>query len=496
MEANIEVTGKAGAVSVHAMAEREDPAPSTRGALAGLSLAMLLASLGTSAVNVALPAIAQAFAASFQNVQWVVLAYLLSITSLIVSAGRLSDTIGRRGLLLSGVMLFTVASIACSIAPTLWFLIAARAIQGVGAAIMMALSVAMVSEAVPKARLGIAMGQIGTMSAIGTALGPSLGGVLTSILGWRAIFLINVPVGIATFLLARRCLPVVPQGARVRTARFDALGTLLLAVTLALYALAMTMGRGSFGVLNFALLLSAILGVGLFIFAERRVASPLVDMAMFQDQALCASLALSACVSCVIMSTLVVGPFYLAHALGLDAAVVGLVSSSGPVVVALSGVPAGRMADRFGAQRMAVVGLTAMAAGSLLLATMPMSLGVPGYIAPIVVITAGYAIFQTANNTAVMMNSPAEQRGVVSGMLNLSRNLGLITGASAMGAIFAFASGMASGATVAPASVAIGMRTTFVAATIMTVFAIAVGLGSQTLAARHAIAASIERPRW
>src|SRR5690606_24352698 len=139
---------------------------------------MLLASLGTSIANVALPAFADAFDASFQHIQWVVLAYLLAITTLIVGAGRLGDLTGRRRLLLAGIALFTLASVLCGLAPTLWLLIAARAGQGAGAAIMMALTMAFVAETVPKEWTGTAMGLLGTMSAVGTALGPSLGGIL------------------------------------------------------------------------------------------------------------------------------------------------------------------------------------------------------------------------------------------------------------------------------------------------------------------------------
>ena len=182
--------------------------PSVRWALASLSLSMLLSSLGTSIANVGLPTLAQAFNASFQEVQWVVLAYLLAITTLIVSAGRLGDITGRRRLLLAGIFLFTIASVLCGVAPTLWLLIAARAAQGLGAAIMMALTMAFVGETVPKAKTGSAIGLLGTMSAIGTALGPSLGGILIAGLGWRAIFLVNVPLGILTFVLAHRYLPI------------------------------------------------------------------------------------------------------------------------------------------------------------------------------------------------------------------------------------------------------------------------------------------------
>ncbi len=278
---------------------------------------MLLSSLGTSIANVGLPTLAQAFDASFQEVQWIVLAYLLAITTLIVSVGRLGDITGRRRLLLGGILLFTVASILCGVAPTLGLLIAARAAQGLGAAIMMALTMAFVGETVPKARTGSAMGLLGTMSAIGTALGPSLGGVLIAGLGWRAIFLVNVPLGVLALFLAHRHLPVDRRGPRADRAGFDTVGTLLLALTLAAYALAMTIGRGSFGPLNVALLSAAVVGVGLFVLAETRAASPLIRLAMFRDPVLSASLAMSALVSTVMMATLVVGPFYLSRALGL-----------------------------------------------------------------------------------------------------------------------------------------------------------------------------------
>jgi EmrB/QacA subfamily drug resistance transporter len=465
-----------------AVAAGADLAPSVRWALASLSLSMLLSSLGTSIANVALPTLAMTFAASFQDVQWVVLAYLLAITTVIVSAGRLGDMTGRRRLLLAGLVLFTVASVLCGTAQTLWLLVAARAAQGAGAAVMMALTMAFVGETVPKEKTGRVMGLLGTMSAIGTALGPSLGGILIAGLGWRWIFLINLPLGLLTFVLAYRHLPGDRRTLKADQAGFDGVGTVLLALTLAAYALAMTVGRASFGLVNVALLLAAVLGVGLFVLAERKVAS--IRLTMFRDPVLSASLAMSVVVSTVMMATLVVGPFYLSRALGLDAALVGLVVSVGPLVVAITGVPAGRMTDRFGAQRMTIVGLIGIAVGSCFLSVMPAAFGIPDYIGPLVAITAGYALFQTANNTVVMADVARDQRGVISGMLNLSRNLGLITGASAMGAVFALASGTANITTAPSEVVAIGMRTTFALAAALIVAALLVAIGSRAFTER------------
>jgi MFS family permease len=222
----------------------------------------------------------------------------------------------------------------------------------------------------------------------------------------------------------------------------------------------------------------------MFLLAEAKAASPMIQTTMFRNPRLSASLAMSALVMTVMMATLVVGPFYLSRALGLDAAVVGLVMSAGPVVAALSGVPAGRMVDRVGAERMTTVGLIGIAAGSFSLAALPTRLGIAGYIAPLVLMTASYALFQTANNTSVVKEAPQDRRGVISGLLNLSRNLGLITGASVMGAVFAHASATMEIAHGDPDPVATGMRVTFALGGVLIALALAIAAASRALASR------------
>jgi MFS family permease len=383
--------------------------------------------------------------------------------------------------------LFTLASVLCGVAPTLWLLIAARAAQGLGAAVMMALAMAFVGETVSKDRTGSAMGLLGTMSAIGTTLGPSLGGILIAGPGWRALFLVNVPLGLLAFGLAWRTLPADVGQPETDRAGFDTVGTLLLATTLGAYALAMTMGRGRFGPLNMALLLAAVLGAGVFVLAQARAASPLLRLGMFRDASLSASLVVGALIATVVMATLVVGPFYLSRALGLDAATVGIVMSIGPMVSVLSGVLAGRIVDRLGAPFMVIAGLILMAAGSFALSVIPAASGIAGYVAGIVVLSLGYQLSQAANNTAVMTDVGADQRGVMSGILNLSRNLGLITGASMMGAVFAFASAAADITTAHPAAVAGGMHVTFAVAGGLIVGALAIAAGGRARATRSLV---------
>ena len=346
------------------------------GALVGLALAMLMASLATSIANAALPALAQAFAASFQAVQWIVLAYLLAITCAIVIAGQLGDTMGRRRLLLAGVALFTGSSLLCGLAPTLPLLIAARGLQGLGAAVMMALAITFVGDVVPRERMGRAMGLMGTVSAAGTTLGPSLSGALVATLGWQAIFLINLPLGMLTWLLIRRTLPA-DAGAMAGRRMFDGAGAVLLLVTLGAYALAMTLGQGRVALLT-GLLAVALIAGAVFVAVEARASHPLIRLALFREPVLRKGLATNALVSTVLMATLVVGPFYLSGALGLSAVVAGMVLSAGPLVAAFAGVPAGRLVDRLGAERMALAGLGAMLLAALALSLIPQSMGIAG----------------------------------------------------------------------------------------------------------------------
>jgi MFS family permease len=200
---------------------------------------------------------------------------------------------------------------------------------------------------------------------------------------------------------------------------------------------------------------------------------------------------MNALVSTVMMATLVVGPFYLAFSMGLDAVFVGLIMSIGPIISALCGLIAGRMVDRMGARFVAIAGLVLMFAGSLALSALAVMYGVAGYIAAIAILAPGYQLFQAANNTAVMVDAPASERGVISGLLSLSRNLGLITGAAVMGAVFAMASAGSAGSAgtgnipSSPAAVASGMQTTFIVAAILTSAALVIAVRAYRLASRN-----------
>jgi MFS family permease len=443
--------------------------------LAGLSLAMLLPSLGTSIVNVALPTLAASFGATMAEVQWVVIGYLLAVTSLIVSAGRLGDIVGRRRLLLIGIGLFALASAAGALAPSLWVLVLARAVQGSGAAIMMALTIAMVGDLVPPHRTGSAMGLLGTVSAVGTALGPSLGGAMISVFGWPAVFAILAILGVLALLIGHALFPKDMATSRQKSG-FDGAGAVLLALTLGAATVALTFAPRLHPVQLLAVAALACLGLAAFVSHQARTPAPLLRLDLMRDNRLSSGLISLALVSSIVMATLVVGPFYLSGVLDLGAFETGLVMSVGPVVAAVTGAPAGWLIDRVGPFPVILAGLAALTGGSAVMTVLPVSFGIGGYLSSLVAVTFGYALFQAANTTAVMRRATSDRRGVTSAMLGLSRNLGLVSGASAMGTIYDL------GPVIAeflgfPLGEAAGLQATFAVATFLAAIALGLSLG-------------------
>jgi len=423
---------------------------------------MLLPSLGISVANIALPSLRTAFDASSEEAQWVVIAYLVVVTSSLVTAGRLGDLFGRKPLLLAGIAIFSLASLGAVLAPTIWVVVLARAVQGLGAAMMMSLTVAALSDAVPVERTGTAMGLLGTVSAIGTAAGPSLGGLLLGMFGWPSIFVLMAIAGVLAALFVGTQLPAVAT--LHRRPAFDLPGALTLMLTVAAFALATTLGPLTF--VNAVLGGLAVLGVAAFVRIERRAVAPLVQLDRLKRPAVAAGLLSIGLVSAIVMTTLVVGPFYLTGVLGLDTALTGLVMTIGPTVSALVGLPAGRVVDRRGPAVAGYSGLLALLAGTVAMMLLPGSTGLSGYVFSLVLITSGYALFQAANTTALMTGATKDQRGVTSALLALGRNVGLITGASAMGTLFTLGSGgtgMASGS---------GLQAVFAAASLFVVVAL------------------------
>lgn len=407
-----------------------------RAGLLALGLSTLLPMLAGSMANMALPALGQAFAVPFASLRWVLVAYLLGLTSLTLVAGRLGDRFGRRRLLLWGLVLFALASLLCALAPgSGWlgfgWLLAARILQGMGAACMLALALALMGQLVPPARRGRAMGLLGTLSACGTALGPSFGGLLIDPLGWQAPFLLLVPLGLLALVAALIGLPEDEPGRKDEGINPGSLLALLTA--LFCYGVLLSVGGGHL----LWLLPIAVLAAAIFVRSERNASTPLLPLALLHEPALRGGLLGSALVASVMVLTLLIGPFYLRGVFGLSLTEVGLWISGGPLLAACTGLPAGWLVDRIGSTLVVRLGLGIMLIATLGLVASPISWGPLGYLLPILLLTTGYALFQTANNSAVVGAASEQHRGAVAGLLTLSRNLGQLTGAAGLGGLFA-----------------------------------------------------------
>ena len=403
--------------------------------LAALAGAILLASLGISIATVALPSLATVFAVGVQQVQWVVLAYLLALTCVIVVAGRMGDLYGNRRVLIGGILLFTLASAGCAVVPTLSWLIAGRALQGLGAATLMALPLSIAKTLIAKERLGASIGLLGSMSAFGTALGPSVGGMLIAEFGWRSVFVLLTLCG--SGLLALTVTGIGKTTPTGNSARIDWAGSAWLSVALLCFALAASGGRVGVTIAPWMLLLLATAALLIFIRTELAAPHPLIPVALACGRGIATSLSMNLVVATIMMSTLVVGPLFLSFGLGLSDAGTGLVMAAGPGAAALSGAPAGRLADRFGTDRTLLAGLLLASVGLCGFAVLPVLIGIPGYILAMVLMTPGFQLFLAANNTAAMNLAAEAHRGVLSGLLGLSRNLGFMTGASLLPLLFA-----------------------------------------------------------
>ncbi|OIN55677.1 MFS transporter [Arsenicibacter rosenii] len=246
-----------------------------------------------------------------------------------------------------------------------------------------------------------------------------------------------------------------------KTQRINVPGVVTLVVSIAAYALSMTLGKEAIRPQSLLLILVAALSGRLFVYVQKRSSNPLIDAGVFKNWVLRNSLLANFLVATIMMTTLVVGPFFLTVGLGLNEFNAGLVMSVGPLISILTGIPAGKLVDTLGPDRIVKIGLHGLWAGTIALASLPAVYGLTGYIIGICLLTPGYQLFQAGNNTAVMAHTSNRQDGIIAGILNLSRNLGLVTGASIMGALFSMAVATKPIRAAKPEDMLYGMTVTF-----------------------------------
>ena len=401
--------------------------------VATVSIGAFLGQLDASIVGLALPTLQLHFHTSLAAVEWVALSYLLTLVATVTAIGRLADMIGRKLLYTYGFALFTLASIGCGLAPNLGVLIGCRVVQAVGAAMLQANSVALIATAIPRSSLGRAIGIQGGAQAVGLALGPSVGGLLIGVAGWRSIFFLNGPVGLVGMTLAWFLLPrsrnLAPR------ARFDWAGLGLFGPAVVALLLALSIA-GSTGLTHPAalLLLAASAGIAaLFVRRERRTPAPMIDLDLFRRPDFTAGITAGLLSYLVLFGVLFVVPFFLEHAQHLSPTRAGIELGVLPVALGLVAPFAGRARDRIGARLPTV-------AGMLLAAALLGCLAVEARDRTVVVlllagIGVGLGAFTPANNAAIMAAVPPQHSGMAGGVLNLTRGLGTSLGVAATGLV-------------------------------------------------------------
>ncbi len=406
--------------------------------LLSVGLGTFMSALDASVVNTVLPVIRADYHVPVEVIQWVSTTYLLIMGSLLLSFGRLGDLRGHKRVYLAGLMVFVPASVLCGISSSVEMLIAARVIQGIGAAIVVSNAPAILIGSVHPSRIGQALGLQAAMTSIGLALGPSLGGWLTDQWGWKMIFFMNVPVGVAAFAIGLRHIPE-EKSLPSREETFDRVGALLFLA--AFLALQVALSRGN----DWGWLSAPTLGVFvgsaalafLFLRQETTVKSPMLHLALFRNRLFSFSVG-SALVNYICMaSVLFLVPFYLIQGRGFSAAKAGLVMTAQFLTMVVAAPVSGRIADRVGSRGPATTGMAILAAGLFILSAMngesPLHLTVIG----LMVTGVGVAIFATPNNSAMLGAAPPGRKGIASGILATSRLLGMATGISLAGAVLA-----------------------------------------------------------
>ncbi len=404
--------------------------------LTTVSLGSLMATLDGSIVNIALPAIQKDFAVDLTTVEWVVVAYLLVVGSLLLPFGRLGEVVTFRRVYLTGFAVFTAGSVSCAASPNEAFLIGSRVVQAVGAGMIMAMGPAIVAHTFPPRERGRALGLNGVSVSIGLSLGPALGGILTQVATWRAIFLINLPIGIVAIVWAAR---ILPSEAGNRNQRFDPLGAVLSGVGLFALLLALSEGQdwGWDSPPIVALVaLFVVLGAG-FLFAERRAAQPMIDLSLFRIRPFSAGLAAVVVAFAGLFTATFLLPFLLQRGMGYKPLDAGLILTSLPITMAFVAPFSGSMADRFGPAWPAGVGILFMVLGLLSLTLLPQEFTVPDLTWRLVLLGIGQGMFMSPNSSAVLGSVPRPRVGTASGTLAQMRVNGQALGIALSTAIVA-----------------------------------------------------------
>ena len=401
-----------------------------------VGIGTFMSALDGSVVNTILPVLRDFFKSNVASVEWAVVIYLLVVSSLLLTFGRLGDLRGHKGMYVAGFLIFVGASAGCGLASTVTVLVAARTVQAIGAAMLFANSPAILTRSFPPQQRGQALGLQAMMTYLGLTVGPSLGGWLTQSVSWRAVFYINVPVGLLAFTLSLVFIPA-DKPAAAQTEHFDWPGAVLFAAGLGALLLGLNQGD-AWGWTSPAVLAcgaAALILLGSFLRVEMRTPSPMLDLSLFKVRVFSASTASAVlnyvCLYCVIFLM----PFYLLQGRGLNPAQAGLLLTAQPIIMAIVAPISGSFSDRIGSRLLATVGMVVMAGGLFLLSSLKPDSANSAILVGLAVTGLGTGIFISPNTSALMGSAPRQRQGIASGILATARNVGMVLGVGLAGAI-------------------------------------------------------------
>jgi EmrB/QacA subfamily drug resistance transporter len=407
--------------------------------VATVCVGAFMGQLDASIVTLSFPTLQRVFHAGVTSVAWVGLTYLLVLVALVPAVGRFSDMAGRKLVYTYGFGVFIAGSALCGLSPSLPALVAFRAFQALGAAMLQANSVAIIYLAMPEESLGRGIGIQGAAQALGLALGPTIGGALLGVGGWRLIFLVNVPVGIGGLVTAWF---LIPRSRHLdRRVPFDWTGLIMFVPAVAALLLAISFGE-TLGWVSAPIVAlaagAAVLGTG-FVRRERATGAPMIDLSLFSRKGFSAGTGSGLLSYLVLFGVMFAVPFYLARAAGEPPVRAGLELTVLPAAIGLAAPLAGRLSDRVGARPLTVGGMLLAAAGLLLLGLARGGTAV--FLAELAVVGIGIGAFTPSNNSSIMASAPREQSGQAAGVLNMTRGLGTALGLALTALVYRVAGG-------------------------------------------------------
>ena len=396
--------------------------------LATVSVGTFMSTLDSSIVNVALPTISGKLQADLSTLQWVVTAYLLTISSLLPVFGRLADLLGRKRVFSLGFLVFTLGSVLCGLAGDIWFLIGMRILQAIGASMLMANSAALIIANFPPKERGRALGFTGTVVALGSLTGPALGGILVGFLNWRSIFYINLPIGILGYLAVRIILPQDKPQQDQET--FDFVGALFFTLGIISLMFAISNGQiwgwGSYQILGGVFL--GTLSLAFFFHTELRVPNPMIDLSLFRIRPFFIGNITGLLSFVAMFANVMLMPFYLQHVLYYSPAQVGLLMTAFPLAMAIAAPISGYASDRIGPIALTTSGLLVTAIAFFYLSALTITSSFWEIVPGLLLMGLGAGLFQSPNNSSVMSSVPPKKLGVAGGINALVRNVGMVIG--------------------------------------------------------------------